>query len=218
MDVYSYSWDDAWRIVTKTVTYTNHTVLPEALECWNVDLFRLKLPRIYSIVEEINRRFCSELLVKYPGDFNRVSRMAIISNSQIKMANLSVHASNKVNGVSKLHSNILKKSVFSDFAKNDPEKFTSVTNGITHRRWLCMANPLLSDMIDELIGKDYRKNPELLIQLSPFSKDHRRRERFPKSPPVPLPAPVCRQTPFPWFHGSWKKRRVFEQERKKGET
>ncbi len=171
MDVHSYSWDDAWRIVTRTVTYTNHTVMPEALECWNVDLFRLKLPRIYSIVEEINRRFCSELLVKYPGDFNRTARMAIISNSQVRMANLSVYASNKVNGVSKLHSNILKKSVFSDFAKNDPEKFTSVTNGIAHRRWLCMANPALSCMIDELIGKDYRKDPEALIKLKEFSND-----------------------------------------------
>jgi len=178
MDVHNYTWEAAWRIVTNTVTYTNHTVMPEALECWNVDLFRLKLPRIYSIVEEINRRFCSELLMKYPGDFTRTARMAIISDSQIKMANLSVYAANKVNGVSKLHSEILKKSVFSDFAKNDPKKFTSVTNGITHRRWLCMANPLLSDMIDGLIGKDYRKEPEALIQLNSFSDDRSVREKI----------------------------------------
>ena len=108
MDVYNYTWDDAWYTVTKTVSYTNHTVMPEALECWNEDLFSFKLPRIHSIVKEINRRFCADLWNAYPGDWNKISRMSIIAHSQVRMANLSVVGSHTVNGVSELHSNILK--------------------------------------------------------------------------------------------------------------
>ncbi|MBQ0009787.1 MAG: glycogen/starch/alpha-glucan family phosphorylase, partial [Ruminococcus sp.] len=129
MDTYSYSWERAWDVVTKTVSYTNHTVLPEALECWNEELFRLRLPRIHMIVTEINRRLCENLWNLYPGDWDRISRMAIVAGGQVRMANMSVVGSHTVNGVSKLHSDILKKTVFSDFYKTTPEKFTNVTNG-----------------------------------------------------------------------------------------
>ncbi len=171
MDVYSYSWDDAWSIVVKTVTYTNHTVLPEALECWRVDLFSMKLPRIFMIVSEINRRFTTDLWNLYPGDWDRISRMAIIAYNQVRMANLSVVGSNKVNGVSKLHSDILKKTVFHDFYKMTPWKFTNVTNGVVHRRWLNTANPRLSALLDELIGNGFREDASELIKLKDFADD-----------------------------------------------
>ena len=171
MDVYSYSWDDAWSIVIKTISYTNHTVLPEALECWKTDLFSLKLPRIYMIVEEINRRFTADLWNLYPGDWDRISRMSVLAYNQVRMANLCVVASHTVNGVSKLHSDILKKTVFHDYYKMMPWKFTNVTNGIAHRRWLCSANPELCSLLDELIGSDYRKDASQLIELEKFSND-----------------------------------------------
>ena len=171
MDTYSYNWDAAWSVVTRVVSYTNHTVLPEALEKWNVDLFRLKLPRIYMIVEEINRRLCADLWNMYPGDWDRISRMAIVGYSQIRMANLSVAASHTVNGVSALHSDILKKSVFHDYYKAMPYKFTNVTNGIAHRRWLCYSNPGLSGLLDECIGTGYRKDPTQLDNFLKFRED-----------------------------------------------
>ncbi|MBR4959309.1 MAG: glycogen/starch/alpha-glucan phosphorylase [Clostridia bacterium] len=171
MDVYSYTWENAWNIVTKVVSYTNHTVLPEALEKWNVYLFRLKLPRIYTIIEEINRRLCADLWNMYPGDWDRISRMAIIGYSQVRMANLSVAASHTVNGVSALHSDILKKTVFHDYYKAMPYKFTNVTNGIAHRRWLCYSNPGLSALLDETIGTDYRKQPETLAEFKKYEND-----------------------------------------------
>jgi len=171
MDVYSYSWEAAWTVVTRVVSYTNHTVLPEALEKWNVDLFRLKLPRIYMIVEEINRRLCADLWNMYPGDWDRISRMAIVGYSQIRMANLSVAASHTVNGVSALHSDILKKNVFHDYYKAMPYKFTNVTNGIAHRRWLCYSNPGLSALLDESIGREYRKDPQKLDDFLRFRED-----------------------------------------------
>ena len=171
IDTYSYGWDDAWKLVTSTVSYTNHTVLPEALETWNEDLFRLKLPRIYTIVNEINRRFCAELWTAYPGDWDRISRMSIIGYDQIRMANLSVVGSHTVNGVSKLHSEILKKTIFHDFYKHTPDKFTNVTNGIAHRRWLCYANPQLTALIDECIGDAWHKHPERLHEFEAFADD-----------------------------------------------
>ena len=112
MDVYNFTWESAWDVVTKTVSYTNHTVMPEALECWNEDLFSFRLPRIHMIVKEINRRLCEDLWKVYPGDWDRISKMAIIAYSQVRMANLSVVASHTVNGVSALHSDILKKTIF----------------------------------------------------------------------------------------------------------
>lgn len=171
MDVYSYSWDDAWAVVVKTVSYTNHTVLPEALEAWRVDLFSVKLPRIYMIIEEINRRFTADLWNLYPGDWDRISRMSIIAYNQVRMANLSVVGSHTVNGVSKLHSDILKRTIFHDFYKMSPWKFTNVTNGVVHRRWLNYANPALSKFCDELIGPAYRENPSELSNLKKYSED-----------------------------------------------
>ena len=189
MDVYSYSWEDAWSVVIKTVTYTNHTVLPEALECWRVDLFSMKLPRIYAIVSEINRRFTADLWNLYPGDWDRISRMSIVAYNQVRMANLSVVGSHTVNGVSKLHSDILKKTIFHDFYKMTPWKFTNVTNGVFHRRWLAGANPALSAMLDELVGADFRNDATALLGLEKFYNDagvldrlseikHANKERF----------------------------------------
>ncbi len=171
MDVYSYSWDDAWSIVVKTISYTNHTVLPEALECWRVDLFSLKLPRIYMIVNEINRRFTADLWNLYPGDWDRISRMSIIAYNQVRMANLSVVGSHTVNGVSALHSEILKKTIFHDFYKQTPFKFTNVTNGVVHRRWLNNSNPKLALLLDELIGDAFREDASHLSGLLAFRND-----------------------------------------------
>ncbi len=171
MDVYSYSWDDAWRVVVKTVSYTNHTVLPEALESWRVDLFSMKLPRIFMIVNEINRRFTADLWNLYPGDWDRISRMAIVAYNQVRMANLSVVGSHTVNGVSQLHSDILKKTIFHDFYKMTPWKFTNVTNGVVHRRWLNYSNPRLCKLLDELIGPEYREDASNLIKLEAFKDD-----------------------------------------------
>jgi len=171
MDVYSYSWDDAWNVVVKTVSYTNHTVLPEALECWRVDLFSMKLPRIYMIVNEINRRFTADLWNLYPGDWDRISRMAIVAYNQVRMANLSIVGSHTVNGVSALHSDILKKTIFHDFYKMTPWKFTNVTNGVVHRRWLNNSNPRLARMLDELIGSEFREDASHLIELQRFADD-----------------------------------------------
>lgn len=171
MDVHNYPWEKAWEITVNTITYTNHTVLPEALECWNDNLFRIKLPRIYSIIKEINRRFCAEAWLKFPGSWDKVNRMAVLSHGLVKMANLSVIGSHTVNGVSGLHSDILKKSVFKDFDDMFPDRITNVTNGIAHRRWLCMANPRLAGLIEECIGDGYRKNPSELENLQKFQND-----------------------------------------------
>ena len=171
MDVYSYSWDDAWAIVCKTVSYTNHTVLPEALECWRVDLFSVKLPRIFMIVNEINRRFTADLWKLYPGDWDRISRMSIVAYNQVRMANLSIVGSHTVNGVSKLHSDILKKTIFKDFYKMTPWKFTNVTNGVVHRRWLNNSNPALASLLDELIGSEFREDASHLIKLVDYKND-----------------------------------------------
>ena len=171
LDVHSYSWEDAWSVVQAIFSYTNHTVMPEALECWRVDLFRMKLPRIFSIVSEINRRYTEALFSTYVGDFERISRMAIVAYGQLRMANLSVVGSHTVNGVSRLHSEILKKSVFSDFYAYTKEKFTGVTNGIAHRRWLLLANKGLSALLDEVIGDAYRTDPERLFDLLSYRGD-----------------------------------------------
>lgn len=171
MDVYSYTWDAAWSVVTSVVSYTNHTVLSEALECWNADLFSLRLPRIYMIIKEINRRLCADLWTIYPGDWDRISRMSVVAYSQLRMANLSVAAANTVNGVSKLHSEILKDTLFNDYYKAMPYKFTNVTNGIAHRRWLCQSNPQLCALLDECIGPRYRLEPERLSDFSAFAND-----------------------------------------------
>ena len=171
IDQYFFDWDKAWDIVTRTVSYTNHTVMPEALETWNEDLFRLKLPRIHMIIKEINQRFCEEAWKHFPGNWDRISKMSIIAYSQVRMANLSVIGSHSINGVSKLHSDILVDDVFKDFYRIYPERFTNVTNGIAHRRWLCYSNPGLSSFIEGLIGTGYRHAPEELAELKRFADD-----------------------------------------------
>ena len=171
LDVYSFSWEDAWETVIKTTSYTNHTVLPEALECWRCDLFSFKLPRIYAIINEINRRHTADLWNLYPGDWDRISRMSIVAYNQVRMANLSIVGSHSVNGVSRLHSEILKKSVFHDFYKLTPWKFTSVTNGVSHRRWLCYSNPTLTSYLNELLGVNLSTDIASLEMLLKYKND-----------------------------------------------
>ena len=161
IDEYDYGWDTAWNMVKKIISYTNHTVMSEALERWPQALFERLLPRIYEIICEINQRFCAVLWDCFPNDWDRVSHNAIISHGEIKMANLCVSASHTVNGVSQLHSDILIKDIFKDYYKLDPKVFTNVTNGITHRRWLNQSNPELSALCTELIGTDYTKTADL---------------------------------------------------------
>ncbi len=171
MDDYHFDWDKAWKIVTETVSYTNHTVLPEALETWNEELFALKLPRIHMIIKEINERFCREAWKFYPGNWNTISKLSILGYNQVRMANLSVVGSHHVNGVSALHSQILKDTVFKDFYRMYPERFDNVTNGIAHRRWLVYSNPELAALLDECIGTGYRKEPERLSDFTKFADD-----------------------------------------------
>ncbi len=171
IDEYFFSWESAWNTVTQVVSYTNHTVMPEALESWNEDLFRLKLPRIYAIVKEINERFCREAWNVLPGNWGKISKMSILGYGQVRMANLSVVGSHSVNGVSALHSQILKDSTFKDFYKIYPNRFDNVTNGIAHRRWLCYSNPKLASLLDECIGTGYRHQPEELAEFSKFADD-----------------------------------------------
>ena len=171
IDENGYDWDSAWNIVTKTVAYTNHTVMSEALEKWNEDLIERRLPRIYSILKEINERFCAEMWNKFPGDWDKIERMSIFSHGQVRMANLSVVASHHVNGVSALHSDIIKKSIFKDFNDVYPEKFTNVTNGIAHRRWLCQSNPELCSLISDCIGDGYVLDASKLKDFKKFEND-----------------------------------------------
>ena len=170
MDEHGYSWDDAWDITIRTVNYTNHTVMAEALEKWDENTFRLVLPRIYTIVGEINRRFVAEMEEKQV-EGRKVDAMRIIHNNQVKMANLCVIGSQKINGVSALHSEIIKDTIFSEFNDIYPDRFTNVTNGITHRRWLIQSNPRLSALITELIGSDFYTRPETLSGLTKFTRD-----------------------------------------------
>ena len=165
------SWDEAWNITTSVCAYTNHTVLAEALETWPEDLIARRLPRIYMILKEINRRFCEDLWARFPGDWDKISRMAIMSYNVVKMANLSVHGSHHVNGVSGLHSDIIKESIFKDFHDYTPEKFTNVTNGIAHRRWLNQSNPELCALLNDCIGEGYAKDASKLAAFKKFEND-----------------------------------------------
>lgn len=173
MDEYSFEWDDAWKMVNKIINYTNHTVLMEALEKWDENLFKTTLPRIYQIVREINRRFTKDLIENHQDEFDlsTIEKMSIISQGQVRMANLSVIGSEHVNGVSKLHSEIIKNSLFKEFNILYPNKFTNVTNGIAHRRWLCQSNPHLTDLIDLTIGTNYLTNAQELSKLAKSSED-----------------------------------------------
>lgn len=170
LDECGYGWDKAWDILQKTVAYTNHTVMAEALECWQEDMFRHRLPRIYQIVKEIDNRFRRHIY-EQTGDAAEVERTAIIQGGVIRMANLCVAASHKVNGVSRLHSEILKDSLFNDYYRLTPEKFTNVTNGIAHRRWLCQANPALTSYLKELIGDGFISDASKLSDLLKFADD-----------------------------------------------
>ena len=172
LDEYGYSWDDAWKIIQETISYTNHTVMQEALETWPQDLFKTLLPRIYQIVSEINRRFCEVLWNAYPGQWDKISRNAIMSDGIIRMANLCLAASHTINGVSQLHSNILTESVFADYYKIAPEKFTNVTNGITHRRWVAEANPRLAALLKDTIGTGWLHDADELENLAKFQNNH----------------------------------------------
>ena len=170
LDECGYGWDKAWDIVTRTVAYTNHTIMSEALECWPVELIKERIPRIYQIIKEIDRRFKGEVLSR-TGDPLTVERTAIIQNGVIRMANLCVASCHTVNGVSKLHSEILVNELFTDYAKMTPEKFTNVTNGIAHRRWLCQANPALTSYLTELIGNGFVMNAAELEKLMEYKDD-----------------------------------------------
>jgi starch phosphorylase len=181
LDDCGYSWDAAWKMVTQVFNYTNHTVMSEALEQWNEDMFRILLPRVYQIVREIDRRMREDLIERFPGDYGKVEYMAVLSNHRVKMANLAVYASGHVNGVSKLHSQIIKDSVFHDFYLFTPKKFTNVTNGIAYRRWLYQSNPALCDLIGDLIGSRFLKDGSELSKLMDYVNDHAVLERVAKA-------------------------------------
>ena len=180
LDECGYPWDKAWTIVSNTFAYTNHTVMPEALETWNEDMFRTLLPRIYQIVVEINNRFCRQLTDQFHLDGYTVSRMAIVNGHSIRMANLSIVGSHSVNGVSTLHSNILKDSLFHDFYKIQPYKFHNVTNGIASRRWLYQSNPRLNNYIKELIGDGFMHDMTQLQKLMDYKDDKQVHEQLAK--------------------------------------
>ncbi|WP_454969452.1 glycogen/starch/alpha-glucan phosphorylase [Eubacterium sp.] len=170
LDECGYSWDDAWSIVTRTVAYTNHTVMKEALECWSEELYSRLLPRIYQITKEIDNRFRAYVW-SATYDADRVERMAVVSNGVVRMANLCVIGSHSVNGVSALHSEILKETVFNDFYNLTPEKFCNVTNGIAFRRWICQANPALTEYLTSLIGDGFITKSDELEKLRQFKDD-----------------------------------------------
>lgn len=171
-------WDEAWNITTRCIAYTNHTVMPEALEKWPEELVRRTLPRIYMILEEINRRLGEKLWNFYPGDWNRIARMSVLAYGYVHMANLCVSTAFCVNGVSQLHGNILKEKTFNDYYKISPDKFTAITNGITHRRWLIACNPRLTNLITDTIGEAWIKSPERLEDLLPYADDAAFRDEF----------------------------------------
>lgn len=170
LDECGYEWDDAWKIVTETMAYTNHTVMKEALECWSEDLFRTLLPRIYQIIKEIDNRYRAYIW-NATGDAGKVNELAVIANGVIRMANLCVATCHSVNGVSALHSQILKDTLFKDYYQLTPQKFKNVTNGIAHRRWLCQSNPLLSDYITKLTGKGFILKADELEKLKKYADD-----------------------------------------------
>ena len=171
MDEHGYGWDDAWAIAEKTLSYTNHTVMSEALEKWSTWLFEEQLPRVYSIVNEIDRRLREKLNAFYPGDFGKIEYMAVIGDGEVRMANLCLACCHTINGVSKLHSEILKNSIFSDYYRMTPERFCNVTNGIAYRRWLCQSNPELTSYLTELIGPEFLKDATNLEKLLAFRND-----------------------------------------------
>jgi starch phosphorylase len=164
-------WDEAWRITLATMSYTNHTVLPEALEKWPVDLFQALLPRMFILINEINERYCRELWERYPGQWGKIRAMAIIEDGNIHMANLAIVGSHSVNGVAQLHTHILKTKVMSEFNSFYPGKFNNKTNGVTHRRWLLKVNPALAGLISETVGDSWLSYPCEMLGLIEYAKD-----------------------------------------------
>ena len=178
MDDYNLTWDEAWDVTTKTCAYTNHTIMSEALEKWPLELFSSLLPRLYQIIEEINRRFILKIQKSYPDDYRKVEKMAIIYDGQVKMANLAIAAGFSVNGVARLHTEILKKQELKDFYEMMPEKFNNKTNGITQRRFLLHGNPLLADWVSRKIGDDWITNLAHINELSVYVDDELSQKEF----------------------------------------
>ena len=178
VDDYGLEWDEAWSITNKTCAYTNHTIMSEALEKWPLELFSRLLPRIYQITEEINRRFILQIQAAYPGDNSKVEKMAIIYDGQVKMGHLAIAASFSVNGVAKLHTEILKNQELKDFYQMMPEKFNNKTNGITQRRFLLHGNPLLADWVTKKIGDDWITNLAHINELGIYADDELSRKEF----------------------------------------
>ena len=178
LDEEKLSWDEAWRITSNTVSYTNHTILAEALEKWPVEMFQKLLPRIYMIIEEINTRYCKTLWDRYEGQWDKIARMAIIGDNQVRMANLAIVGSHSVNGVAKLHTEILKKEEMSDFYYMYPNKFNNKTNGITHRRWLLKSNPGLTKLLCDTIGDSFIKHPTDLLYFEKYTQYDRIQEEL----------------------------------------
>ena len=178
MDEEGLGWDEAWEVTTKSVAYTNHTIMSEALEKWPIELFSRLLPRVYQIIEEINRRFILEIQAKYPGNYEKIKKMAIIYDGQVKMAHLAIAAGYSVNGVARLHTEILKNQELKDFYEMMPEKFNNKTNGITQRRFLLHANPLLADWITEHIGPDWITDLPQLKKLAVYADDEKAFQEF----------------------------------------
>ena len=171
-------WDQAWDITTKCCAYTNHTIMSEALEKWPIELFSRLLPRVYQIIEEINRRFILEIQQKYPGNFEKIKKMAIIYDGQVKMAHLAIVAGYSVNGVARLHTEILKNQELKDFYEMMPEKFNNKTNGITQRRFLAHGNPLLADWVTDKIGPDWITDLSQLSKLKVYADDEKALQEF----------------------------------------
>ena len=178
MDEEGLGWDEAWEVTTKSVAYTNHTIMSEALEKWPIELFSRLLPRVYQIIEEINRRFILEIQQKYPGNFEKVKKMAIIYDGQVKMAHLAIVAGYSVNGVARLHTEILKNQELKDFYEMMPEKFNNKTNGITQRRFLAHGNPLLADWVTDKIGPDWITDLSQLSKLKVYADDEKALQEF----------------------------------------
>ena len=178
MDEEGLGWDEAWEVTRKSVAYTNHTIMSEALEKWPIELFSRLLPRVYQIIEEINRRFILAIQAKYPGNYEKIKKMAIIYDGQVKMAHLAIAAGYSVNGVARLHTEILKNQELKDFYEMMPEKFNNKTNGITQRRFLLHANPLLADWITEHIGPDWVTDLPQLKKLAVYADDEKALQEF----------------------------------------
>ncbi len=178
MDDYGLSWDEAWKVTTKTCAYTNHTIMKEALEKWPIELFSRLLPRVYQIIEEINRRFCLQIQASYPGDQEKIRNMAIIYDGQVRMAYLAICAGFSVNGVARLHTEILKKRELKDFFEMMPDKFNNKTNGITQRRFLLHANPLLSDWVTDHIGPDWITDLKKIHGIAVYADDKKSQNEF----------------------------------------